>query len=91
LRKTGYTILTYGSSGHIHIGTDGWGSGRTRMAHRHPTRVRTASRHRAKTRAAYKQRAGVRAASTQRAGVRFAQRQRRDAQNDASNGYWSEW
>ena len=24
LRKTNYTILTYGKSAHIHIGTDGW-------------------------------------------------------------------
>ena len=43
LRKTNYTILTYGRSAHIHIGTDGWGNGGTRVAQRQPARVRMAS------------------------------------------------
>jgi hypothetical protein len=66
LRKTSYTILTYGKSAHIHIGTDGWGHGsNARVASRQSNRVRVASR----------QRAGVRTASRQRGGVRVAQRQ----------------
>ena len=44
LRQTTYTILTYGRSSHIHIGTDGWRSGGTRLARHHQGRVRTAAR-----------------------------------------------
>jgi hypothetical protein len=66
LRKTNYTILTYGKSAHIHIGTDGWGNGsNANVASRQSNRVRAASR----------QRTGVRSASRQRVGVRVAQRQ----------------
>lgn len=41
LRKTKYTILTYGNSPHIHIGTDGWSNGRrgARVAQKHWPRV----------------------------------------------------
>jgi hypothetical protein len=82
LRQANYTVLTYRSSRHIHIGTDGWASGRTRVAHRGAARVRTAAR----------QRASVRLASRQRAGVRVAYRQRPRAANQASDWNWSsEW
>jgi hypothetical protein len=76
LRKTNYTILTYGSSRHIHIGTDGWGYSGTRVAHRHPGRVRTASKRRSTVRAAYRQRSYARSASRSRAGTRAGWRQR---------------
>ena len=40
LRKTNYTILTYGKSAHIHIGTDGWGNGaNTNVARAIPERA----------------------------------------------------
>ncbi|MCC6887548.1 MAG: hypothetical protein IT536_03355 [Hyphomicrobiales bacterium] len=44
LRKTGYMVLTYGGSGHIHFGTDGWGNRRgsrfaQRQVHRRGARV----------------------------------------------------
>jgi hypothetical protein len=74
LRKTNYTVLTYGKSSHIHIGTDGWGSKGTRMAQRNTSRVRTASRARASARVSYKQRSRVRTVSKQRASVRVAHR-----------------
>lgn len=80
LRKTNYTILTYGSSRHIHIGTDGWGNGRsTRIAQRHPTRVRAAAR----------QRSGVRSASQQRAAVHVAHKQWPRAVHQANDSNWS--
>jgi hypothetical protein len=80
LRKTNYTILTYGSSSHIHIGTDGWGNGaNTNVARRNTTRARVASR----------QRSGTRTASRQRAGVRVAHRQGARDQNGWGDGNWS--
>ena len=80
LRKTNYTILTCGSSSHIHIGTDGWGSGgNARMARRQPTRVRAASR----------QRSSVRSASRQQSGVRVAHRQGARGQNQWGDANWS--
>jgi len=82
LRKTNYTILTYGKSAHIHIGTDGWGHGaNTYVAHRSTTsRVRMASQ----------QRSGTRTASRKRAGVPVAQAQWSDEQNGWGNSNWSE-
>src|SRR5262245_35842123 len=52
LRKTNYTIITYGSSSHIHIGTDGWRNGaNTHVAGRNIVRgARMAARQRAGTR-----------------------------------------
>jgi hypothetical protein len=45
LRKTKYTILTYGSSSHIHIGTDHWAGGRaTRMTKRKRGAIRVATK-----------------------------------------------
>lgn len=84
LRKTSYTILTYGWSRHIHIGTDGWrGDGGTRVAQRNAARTRVASR----------QRASVRTASRgRRAAVRVAYRQGGDSWgngNWASDASWS--
>jgi hypothetical protein len=61
LRKTNYTILTYGRSAHIHIGTDGWGNGGTRVAQRQPARVRMASGERSGDRTAYRQTVSARA------------------------------
>jgi hypothetical protein len=89
LRKTNYTILTYGSSSHIHIGTDGWGAdGSTRIAQRNAARTRVASRGRASVRTASRSR---------RAGVRVAHRQSGDGwggdnwanTNWASDASWS--
>lgn len=87
LRKTSYTILTYGKSSHIHIGTDGWGSGANTNVARHNTTTRT--------RVAARQRAGARYAAGQRAGTRVASAQWSGEQNgwggDASwsNAAWS--
>jgi hypothetical protein len=65
LRKTNYTIITYGSSSHIHIGTDGWRNG-THVARRNTVNARVAARQeRANTRYASRQRAGVRTARVQ--------------------------
>jgi hypothetical protein len=47
LRQTHYTILTYGSSAHIHIGTDGWSDGGNRAAQRQPAGSGMASDRRA--------------------------------------------
>ena len=74
LRKTNYTVLTYGSSSHIHIGTDGRSSAGTRVAHRQSTRVRAA--------------AG--SGCVQQRGVRVAHRQRPDAPNHSAGWNWSE-
>jgi hypothetical protein len=81
LRKTNYTILTYGKSAHIHIGTDGWRNGaNTHVARRNNTvNARVASR----------QRAGARYASRQRTSVRTARAQSRDGQNGWDNANWS--
>lgn len=50
LRKTRYTILTYGYSNHIHIGTDGWSNGRRRgsvhVVQKHWPRVAQRQSHR---------------------------------------------
>lgn len=35
LRQTRYTVLTYGNSAHIHVGTDGWSSGHGRQVAQH--------------------------------------------------------
>ncbi|MBX9773500.1 MAG: hypothetical protein K2Y71_03715 [Xanthobacteraceae bacterium] len=73
LRKTNYTIITYGSSSHIHVGTDGWRNGaNTNVARRNNANMRVASRQRASARYASRQRAGARYASRQRASVRTA-------------------
>ena len=66
LRKTNYTILTYGKSAHIHIGTDGWGHGSKR---------RRPPQHHAACGGVAASVAGTRTASRQRAGVRVAQAQ----------------
>ena len=77
LRKTNYTILTNGSSSHIHIGTDGWGSdGNARVARRNTTGVRAASR----------QRSGVRVAQGQ---WPRPQNGWGDGNGNGSNGNWS--
>jgi len=78
LRKTNYTILTYGRSGHIHIGTDGWSTGGTQVARHRQTRVRMAAR---------SQRAANRAASR-----RVARARTEDAQwqgQGQGSGDWS--
>jgi hypothetical protein len=81
LRKTNYTIITYGKSAHIHIGTDGWRNGvNTNVAHRNTANMRLASR----------QRAGARYASRQRAGVRTANVQSSGEQNGWSDASWSD-
>ena len=64
LRNTSYTIITYGRSSHIHIGTDGWRNGANTNVARHNITART--------RVAARQRAGARTASRQRAGTRVA-------------------
>jgi hypothetical protein len=79
LRKTNYTILTYGSSPHIHIGTDGWSSrGNARVAGTNTTRVRAATRQQ-----------GSRSAGRQRPGVRVAQKQWPHGQNSWGDSNWS--
>lgn len=79
LRKTNYTILTYGKSSHIHIGTDGWSrDGNARIARRNTTRARVASR----------QRTSARYASRQRAGVRVAQRRWSGDQGSWGDASW---
>jgi hypothetical protein len=81
LRKTNYTILTYGSSSHIHVGTDGWRNGvNTNVARHNTTRARVADA----------RRSGVRSASRQRAGVRAAQGQWSGDQSGWSDGNWSD-
>ncbi len=81
LRKTNYTILTYGKSAHIHIGTDGWRNGaNTNVAHRNTANMRVASR----------QRAGARYASRQRATVRTARARSAGEQNAWGNATWSD-
>jgi len=81
LRKTNYTIITYGSSSHIHIGTDGWRNGvNTNVAHRNTANTRVAAR----------QNAGARYASRQRAGVRTARAPSPGEQNGWDNANWSD-
>jgi hypothetical protein len=58
LRGKGYTILTYRWSPHIHIGTDGWRRGGTRLARNGHARMRVASRRRAHMRAASRSQRG---------------------------------
>lgn len=80
LRKTNYTILTYGKSAHIHIGTDGWRNGaNTHVARRNTKNERVASR----------TRAGARYASRQRASVRTARARPQGEQNGWDNANWS--
>jgi hypothetical protein len=78
LRKTHYTIITYGSSSHIHIGTDGWRNG-THIARRNTVNARVAAR----------QNTGARYASRQRAGIRTASVQSTREQNGWSDAAWS--
>jgi hypothetical protein len=89
LRKTNYTVLTYGSSRHIHVGTDGWrADGGTRVAQRNAARARVASRQRSHTRTASRGRS---------ANMRVAHRQGGDSwdgdnwgnANWASDASWS--
>ena len=83
LRKTNYTILTYGKSAHIHIGTDGWGHGsNANVARRNTTAARAD---------------GVAATfghphriATARGRSRRATRSRSDEQNGWGNGNWSD-
>ena len=91
LRKTNYTIITYGSSSHIHIGTDGWRNGaNTLVARRNIVRgVRVAARQRAGDRYASRQRTGTRYAS-RRAGTRVAAAQWSPKQNGWDNAHWSD-
>lgn len=80
LRKTNYTIITYGSSSHIHIGTDAWRNGvNTNVAHRNTANTRVAAR----------QNAGARYASRLSAGVRTARAQSPGEQNGWSDASWS--
>jgi hypothetical protein len=81
LRKTNYTIITYGKSAHIHIGTDGWRNG---------VNTNVARRNTANTRVASQQRAGARYASRQRAGVRTANVQSSVEQNGWNDATWSD-
>ena len=81
LRKTNYTIITYGKSSHIHIGTDGWRNGANTNVARHNTTART--------RVAARQRAGTRHASRQRGSVQVAQQQWSNDQNGWSDASWS--
>jgi hypothetical protein len=81
LRKTNYTIITYGKSAHIHIGTDGWRNG---------VNTNVARRNTANTRVASQQRAGARYASRQRAGVRTANVQSSGEQSGWSDATWSD-
>ena len=70
LRKTNYTIITYGKSAHIHIGTDGWRNGANTNVARRTTnsRVRVASQQRSSARYASRQRGSVRTANAQWSG-----------------------
>jgi hypothetical protein len=79
LRKTNYTIITYGSSSHIHIGTDGWRNG-THVARRNTVNARVAAR---------QQRTGTRYASAQRATVRTASMQSPGEQSGWNEATWS--
>jgi hypothetical protein len=79
LRKTNYTIITYGSSSHIHIGTDGWRNG-THVARRNVVNARVAAR---------QQRTGTRYASRQRATVRTAGVQSPGSENGWNEAAWS--
>ena len=90
LRKTNYTILTYGWSSHIHVGTDGWGGGgHTRMAtNRASSHVRAASRRNGTRFASVRSRhAFTRHASTRTASLRYASRQRAGVR--VAHGQWS--
>ena len=91
LRKTNYTIITYGRSSHIHIGTDGWRNGaNTHVARRNViTGARMAAHQRTGTRYASRQGAGIRYASRQRAAVRVAAAQWPAEQNGWDNANWS--
>jgi hypothetical protein len=86
LRKTNYTIITYGKSSHIHIGTDGWRNG-THVARRNTVKARVASRQRASTR--YASRQGTRYGSRQTTRMRVAAA-RRGGQNGWSDASWSD-
>jgi hypothetical protein len=81
LRKTNYTIITYGNSPHIHIGTDGWRNGaNTNVARRNTNAgARMASQQRSNTRYGSRQRTGVRTANVQSSGQ----------QNGWNDGNWS--
>jgi hypothetical protein len=88
LRKTNYTILTYGSSRHIHIGTDSWGAGGALAANRSSTKRVRSARQRTTVRTAYKKRTSVRAAAKAPSGVRVAH-QRTNTPQQASPANWS--
>lgn len=92
LRRTNYTILTYGSSSHIHIGTDVWRNrGNTRMAGRNTVaRTRVAARQRTGTRHAAWQPRGMHHATWRRGGVRVADARSPSAQNGWNNASWSD-
>lgn len=100
LRKTNYTIITYGRSSHIHVGTDGWRNGANthvarrniikgaRMAARQRAGMRHAARQSTRARsAAYARPVAARPASRSR--VRFASRQGSRHQHGWSDGNWS--
>jgi hypothetical protein len=93
LRKTNYTIITYGrSSPHIHIGTDTWRNG-TQVARRSGVNARVAARQQGvSTRyaARQEQRMSTRYAARQRASVRYVARaQAAGEQNGWSEAAWS--
>jgi hypothetical protein len=93
LRKTNYTIITYGrSSPHIHIGTDTWRNG-TQVARRNGVNARVAARQQGvSTRYAARQerRMSTRYATRQRASVRYAARaQATGEQNSWNEAAWS--
>lgn len=92
LRKTGYTIITYGRSSHIHIGTDGWrnGAANTNVARRNGANTHVAHRDTANTRVASRQRAAARYASRGRTGVRTASAQWSGEQNGWNDASWSD-
>ena len=81
LRKTNYTIITYGKSSHIHIGTDGWRNGANTNVARHNTTART--------RVAARQRAGTRMRRGRARSVQVAQQQWSNDQNGWSDASWS--
>jgi hypothetical protein len=81
LRKTNYTIITYGrSSPHIHIGTDSWRNG-THVARRNVVSARRL--------AAREQRMPTRTTSRQRAPVRTASAQWPGEQSGWNDAAWS--
>jgi hypothetical protein len=76
LRKTNYAILTYRRSAHIHIGTDGWSRGGTRVAQRPAARDRFASRSGASTHTIHARQRTSRSAHARNRTSRSAYRQR---------------